>query len=60
MVPVGCIGLLHRCNIVPPYEHATMAELYLVLRQQAIEKNLCTSEELMLDLVLPDDGFREF
>jgi len=51
-----CIGVI----FVPPYEHATMAELYLVLRQQAIEKNLCTSEELMLDLVLPDDGFREF
>jgi len=29
-----CIGVI----FVPPYEHATMAELYLVLRQQAIER----------------------
>jgi uncharacterized membrane protein len=52
-----CIGII----FVHPYLNATMAELYLVLRQQAIEKNLCTCEELMLDLILRDnDGFSEF
>ncbi|HOM02166.1 MAG TPA: DUF975 family protein [Acetivibrio sp.] len=51
-----CIGVI----FVPPYEHATMAELYLVLRHEAIEKNLCTCEELMLNSILRDDGLREF
>jgi uncharacterized membrane protein len=33
---------------VMPYENATLAELYLVLRQNAIETGLCSYEELKL------------
>ncbi|HHV30106.1 DUF975 family protein [Acetivibrio mesophilus] len=51
-----CIGII----FVTPYVDATMAELYLVLRRQAIEKNLCTCEELMLDSILHDDGISEY
>ena len=29
-----------------PYYEATRAELYVVLRQKAIERGLCTAEEL--------------
>lgn len=57
------LGLLACCIggiFVNPYVHATMAELYLVLRQQAIENNLCTCEELMLDSILRDDGITEY
>lgn len=39
-----CIGIL----FVFPYVNATNAELYLVLRQRAIENNLCAYEELSL------------
>lgn len=34
---------------VMPYENATYAELYLVLREEAINKNLCSAEDLLLD-----------
>ena len=33
---------------VMPYENATKAELYLTLRQNALEKGICSSEELNL------------
>lgn len=33
---------------VLPYENATDAELYLVLRKNALETNLCSSEDLLL------------
>ncbi|WP_352418092.1 DUF975 family protein [Proteiniborus sp.] len=39
------IGVL----FVFPYEYATKAELYLALRQIALEHNMCTYEELLLD-----------
>ncbi len=43
------LGLL-ACGIgvvfVVPYHYATMAELYVVLRQKAIDRHLCTPEEL--------------
>ncbi len=45
----GLLGLL-TCGIgllfLNPYIYATKAELYVVLRQQAIERGLCTAEEL--------------
>lgn len=43
MIALG-IGVL----FVTPYDYATNGELYLKLRQQALEKGLCTYEELNL------------
>ena len=43
-----CIGSV----FVNPYFYATRAELYVALRQKAIERNLCTAEEL--NQPLPD------
>lgn len=40
-----CIG---EC-LVLPYYNSTYAELYLVLRQNALDNNLCTYDELCLD-----------
>jgi uncharacterized membrane protein len=34
---------------VMPYENATSAELYLVLRKNALENNLCSYEDLLLN-----------
>lgn len=34
---------------VNPYVDSTQAELYLVLRENALERGLCTREELMMD-----------
>lgn len=39
------IGML----FVMPYDNATKAELYLVLRQKALDDRLCSYEELMLN-----------
>ncbi|MDP4088306.1 MAG: DUF975 family protein [Bacillota bacterium] len=39
------IGVL----FVMPYENATNAELYLVLRRNALNNNLCSYEDLLLD-----------
>jgi F0F1-type ATP synthase membrane subunit c/vacuolar-type H+-ATPase subunit K len=39
---------------VLPYENATNAELYLVLRKNALESNLCSLEDLLLDNVVTD------
>ena len=41
-----CLGI--GTLFVNPYAYATDAELYLVLRQNAIERNMCTCEELLL------------
>lgn len=38
------IGVL----FVMPYENATNAELYLVLRRGALESNMCSYEDLLL------------
>lgn len=40
-----CIGGI----FVAPYEHSTEAELYLVLRQNALENGFCTHDELLID-----------
>jgi uncharacterized membrane protein len=34
---------------VKPYENATKAELYLILRQNALENAYCTSDELLME-----------
>jgi uncharacterized membrane protein len=39
---------------VMPYENATNAELYLVLRKDALETNLCSYEDLSLDQPSPE------
>lgn len=43
---LGFLALFVGTLFVMPYENATKAELYLVLRQKALESGLCTPEEL--------------
>jgi len=45
---LGTLLFLVGVLFVMPYENATKAELYLVLRQQALEKGVCSYEELRL------------
>jgi len=51
---LGVLALGLGVLFVLPYDNATHAELYLVLRQRALDSNMCTYEELMLDR--PDNG----
>lgn len=52
-----CIGTV----FVVPYENATLAELYLVLKYQAIDKGICSYDEFMaMDIIPPRQGFSEF
>lgn len=44
---VCCVGTV----FVPPYHFATKAELYVVLRQNAIDKGLCTADEVGQQMV---------
>jgi len=46
---LGVLALLVGTLFVMPYENATKAELYLVLRQNAIDNGICSQEELMLN-----------
>ncbi|SCG82779.1 hypothetical protein DW1_1206 [Proteiniborus sp. DW1] len=53
---LGLLALGIGTLFVLPYDNAAHAELYLVLRQRALEHNMCTYEELLLDK--PDgDGY---
>ena len=45
------VGIL----FVLPYEDSTNAELYLTLRQKALEQSMCSSEELNLISPFPDN-----
>ncbi len=45
---LGTLALLIGQLFVMPYENATKAELYLVLRQNALDNQMCTHEELGL------------
>ena len=45
---LGSIALGIGVLFVMPYENATNAELYLVLRKDALKNNLCTYEDLLL------------
>lgn len=47
-----CIGVL----FVVPYQNATFAELYLVLRQNAIDNGWSSHDELLLNYEDPDEG----
>jgi uncharacterized membrane protein len=45
---LGALALGIGVLFVMPYENATNAELYLVLRNDALKNNLCTYEDLLL------------
>ena len=45
---LGSLALGIGVFFVMPYENATNAELYLVLRKNALKNNLCTYEDLLL------------
>lgn len=45
---LGLLALVIGMLFVKPYEDATKAELYLVLRQNALENNMCSYRDLML------------
>jgi uncharacterized membrane protein len=45
---LGSLALGVGVLFVMPYENATNAELYLVLRKDALETNLCSYEDLSL------------
>lgn len=45
---LGVLALFIGVLFVMPYINATFAELYLVLRQDALDRGLCTKEELAL------------
>jgi len=46
---LGVLALGIGVLFVVPYENATKAELYLVLRKDALENNLCSREALLLN-----------
>lgn len=46
---IGALALGIGVLFVHPYVNATEAELYLVLRQKAINNGICSPEELMID-----------
>ena len=45
---LGILALVIGVLFVMPYENATKAELYLVLRRNALERNMCSYEDLRL------------
>ncbi len=45
---LGLLALVVGMLFVLPYKNATKAELYLVLRRNAIERNMCSLDELRL------------
>jgi uncharacterized membrane protein len=54
---LGALALGIGVLFVMPYENATNAELYLVLRKEALKNNLCTYEDLLLTQpALGDNG----
>jgi hypothetical protein len=46
---LGTLAFLVGVLFVFPYQNATEAELYMILRQNAIKNGLCTYEELLID-----------
>jgi hypothetical protein len=53
---LGALALGIGVFFVMPYENATNAELYLVLRDNALANNLCSYEDLLLDRPIFDDN----
>lgn len=47
-----CVGML----FVKPYENATKAELYLVLRKNALDNGMCSYDDLLLNNEQTDNG----
>jgi len=46
---LGTLAFLVGVLFVMPYQNATEAELYMVLREDAIKDGFCTYEELLID-----------
>lgn len=53
---LGALALGIGVLFVMPYENATNAELYLVLRKDALENSLCSNEDLLLTEQIWDDN----
>jgi len=53
---LGALALGVGVLFVLPYENATNAELYLVLRKDALKNSLCSYEDLLLDRPVFDDN----
>jgi len=49
---LGTLALLVGVLFVLPYQNATNAELYIILRQNALDNGFCTYEELSLNRVV--------
>jgi hypothetical protein len=49
---LGALALGIGVLFVAPYENATNAELYLVLRKDALANNLCSREDLLLNQII--------
>lgn len=46
---LGLLALIVGMLFVLPYDNSTKAELYLVLRQEALDRGICSHEELMIE-----------
>lgn len=53
---LGALALGVGVLFVMPYDNATNAELYLVLRKEALNKNLCIYDDLLLNQPMPDNN----
>ncbi|MHC1682615.1 MAG: DUF975 family protein [Clostridiaceae bacterium] len=53
---LGALALGVGVLFVMPYDNATNAELYLVLRKEALNNNLCSYDDLLLNDPIPDDN----
>lgn len=53
---LGLLAFIVGMLFVMPYENATKAELYLVLRKNAIDNGWCSCEDLLLNYESLDDG----
>jgi uncharacterized membrane protein len=54
---LGLLAIVVGVLFVRPYEDATKAELYLVLRRNALEQNMCRYEDLGLYYEPQHDGY---
>lgn len=51
---LGLLALVVGMLFVMPYENATNAELYIVLRRNALESNWCSYDDLLLTYQIPE------
>ena len=54
---LGLVAFVIGILFVLPYANATEAELYLVLRKNALENHMCSYEELLLNKTISDNNF---